>query len=220
MEISHIVLSLVAVLSAIVFHEYAHGYVAFRLGDPTARAQGRLTFNPLAHIDPIGTVLVPIVLVLLRMPVFGWAKPVPVSPMYFRNPYQGMFYVAIAGPLTNVGLALATTIVGRFLLALFPVTHGLWLTHAFFYLLGIFVLINLLLALFNMIPIPPLDGSRILAYLLPPEGRRFLAVFEQYGFLIVLALFWLGGLRLVFPAVQNVWFELIGETWWIIMVRL
>lgn len=220
MEIPQIALSLVAVFSAIVFHEYAHGYVAFRLGDPTARAQGRLTFNPLAHIDPIGTVLVPIVLILLRMPVFGWAKPVPVSPMYFRNPYQGMFYVAIAGPLTNVGLALATTIVGRFLLALFPVTHGSWLTHAFFYLLGIFVLINLLLALFNMIPIPPLDGSRILAYLLPPEGRRFLAVFERYGFLIIMALILLGGLGFVFTAVQNVWFELIGETWWITMARL
>ncbi len=220
MEISHIVLSLIAVLSAIVFHEYAHGYVAFRLGDPTARAQGRLTFNPLAHIDPFGTVLVPIILVLLGMPVFGWAKPVPVSPMYFRNPYQGMFYVALAGPLTNVGLAVAMTITGRSLLAFFPGVHGPWLFHAFFYLLGIFVLINLLLALFNMIPIPPLDGSRILAYLLPPEGRRFLAIFEQYGFLIVGALILFGGLGFVFTAVQNVWSELIGMRWIIIMGRL
>ncbi len=220
MEVSHIILSLIAVFSAIVFHEYAHGYVAFRLGDPTARAQGRLTFNPLAHVDPIGTVLVPVILILLGMPVFGWAKPVPVSPMYFRNPYQGMFYVALAGPLTNVGLAVATTIVGRFLVTLLPVMHGTWLIQAFFYLLGIFVLLNLLLALFNMIPIPPLDGSRILAYLLPPEGRRFLAIFEQYGFLIIMALILLGGLRFVFPAVHTVWVELIGIEWMRIMGRL
>ncbi len=211
-----IVLTLIAVFSAIIFHEYAHGYVAFRLGDPTARAHGRLTFNPLAHIDPIGTLLVPIIaLILFRVPI-GWAKPIPVNPGNFRNPYQGMFYVAIAGPLTNIGLAVATAIVGQFLLALFPVIHNMWLINLFF-LLGIFVLINLLLALFNMIPIPPLDGSRILSYFLPPEGRRFLAIFERYGFIIILGFFLLGGLGVIFTVVETVWSELIGMRWRMIL---
>jgi len=119
-RILEIVLSLVAVFTAIVLHEVAHGYVAFRLGDPTARSRGRLTLNPLAHIDPIGTILVPFVLAVLNLPLFGWAKPVPINPNYFRNPFRGMLYVAAAGPGTNIALALVTAGFGRLLLLFVP----------------------------------------------------------------------------------------------------
>ena len=214
-----IVLSLVAALLAIVFHEYAHGYVASRLGDPTARERGRLTLNPLAHIDPIGTVLLPLLLALFRLPVFGWAKPVPINPSYFRNPFRGMLFVAIAGPITNLSMALVATGVGRLALTavspefLLQKTFLSNLTHAAFFLLGYFVIVNVVLAVFNMIPIPPLDGSRVLAYLLPPSGRQFMLFLEQYGFLILLALILLGGLTGVLDLASVIWVRLLGFGW-------
>jgi Zn-dependent protease len=215
-----VVLSLVAAFVAIVFHEYAHGYVAFRLGDPTAREHGRLTLNPLAHIDPIGTLLLPLLLALFRSPfVFGWAKPVPINPSYFRNPFRGMLFVAIAGPVTNLSLALVATGVGRLALAavspdaLLQKTFLSNLAHAGFFLLGYFVIVNIVLAVFNMIPIPPLDGSRVLAYLLPPGGRRFMLFLEQYGFLILLALILLGGLTGVLSLASVIWERLLGYGW-------
>ncbi len=237
MNIAHIleiILSLVAVFTAIVLHEVSHGYVAYRLGDPTAKARGRLSLNPLAHIDPIGTVLVPLVLVVLGSPfLFGWAKPVPINPNYFRNPFRGMLYVAIAGPAINLTLALATTGIGR--LALLAVPNSLFglverngafyrvsaisqsftanLVHNVFYLLGVFVIINILLAVFNMIPIPPLDGSRVLTYFLPSEGRRVMILLERYGFLILIAFIFLGGLNALFGLMGGIWNGLLGDYW-------
>lgn len=224
MNIAHIleiVLSLVAVFTAIVLHEVSHGYVAYRLGDPTAKARGRLTLNPLAHIDPIGTVLVPLVLVVLRSPfLFGWAKPVPINPNYFRNPFKGMLYVAIAGPATNLALALGATAVGRLLLLAFPdpffFSSGTFiadLMRAIFFLMGIFVIFNIVLAVFNMIPIPPLDGSRVLTYFLPSEGRRVMILLERYGFLILLAFIFLGGLGALFGLMGGIWNGLLGNYW-------
>jgi Zn-dependent protease len=207
-------------LLAIVFHECAHGYVAARLGDPTPRSRGRLTLNPLAHIDPIGTVILPLALVLLRSPfVFGWAKPVPINPSYFRNPFRGMLFVALAGPLANLTLALAAAGIGRLALAAIPISFfddGTFLTYlaqAGFYFLGFFVIINVILAIFNLIPIPPLDGSRVLAYLLPPGGRRFMLVLEQYGFLILLGLILLGGVSGLLNLTSGIWEGLIGPSW-------
>jgi len=220
-RILEIVLSLIAIFTAIILHEVAHGYVAFRLGDPTAKARGRLTLNPLAHIDPIGTILVPIFLLIINSPfLFGWAKPVPINPGYFRNPFKGMLYVAVAGPATNVALALATTVIGRVVLLAIPDTLLFFnhtfagnLVHALVYLLGIFVIYNIILAVFNMIPIPPLDGSRVLTYFLPPEGRRAMIMLERYGFIILIALIYLGGLRALFNLMGGLWEGLLGTRW-------
>jgi len=210
-RILEIVLSLVAVFTAIVLHEVAHGYVAFRLGDPTARSRGRLTLNPLAHIDPIGTILVPFVLAVLNLPLFGWAKPVPINPNYFRNPFRGMLYVAAAGPGTNIALALVTAGFGRLLLLFVPNSLLFGppslpanLTRAIY---------NVLLALFNMIPIPPLDGSRVLTYFLPTAGKRFMLSIEQYGFLILVAVIFLGGVQVIFRAVDPIATGLLGIRW-------
>ncbi len=224
--ILEVVLSLVAVFMAIVLHEVAHGFVAFRLGDSTAKDRGRLTLNPLAHVDPIGTILVPVSLVLLRVlfqsavPLFGWAKPVPINPGNFRNPLRGMLYVALAGPGTNIVLALATAGVGRAVFLGVPngVLHRIGgfggnLIEALFYLLSVFVLYNLVLAVFNLIPIPPLDGSRVLMYFLPPQGRRFLLSIERYGFFILIAFIYLGVLTPVFGAIWRLWSLLLGPEW-------
>lgn len=216
-----IILSLIAVFTAIVLHEVSHGYVAYRLGDPTAKQHGRLTLNPLAHVDPIGTILVPVFLVIVNSPfLIGWAKPVPINPRFFRNPFKGMLYVALAGPAMNVALALATAIVGRIaLLAISPsflvygTGLGANLVHAVFFLLGMFVVYNVILAVFNLIPIPPLDGSRILTYFLPPEGRKIMLSLERYGFIILIAIIYLGGLRGLFGIMNGLWSSLLGNKW-------
>ena len=221
-----VILSLVAVFMAIVLHEVAHGYMAYRLGDPTAKSRGRLTLNPLAHVDPVGTILIPLMITMFRflfgwnLFLFGWAKPVPINPGYFRNPLRGMLYVAIAGPGTNIALALLTAGIGRLLVLIVPTDvlfgasgFGAHLIHWLFYLLSAFVLYNLLLALFNLVPIPPLDGSRILMYFLPAEGRRILLSIERYGLILIVALFYLGGLSLIFNGVSSLWRILLGTRW-------
>ena len=197
-------LALVAFFTAVVFHEYAHGRVAYALGDPTARDARRLTLNPLAHIDPIGTVLLPLLLAILRfashmnVPILGYAKPVPINPIYFRRPYQGMMLVALAGPLINLILAGAST--------------GLWyglgasLPKLFSFFLFYFVMVNVILALFNLIPVPPLDGSRVLLYLLPEGGKRLLLQVEPFGFIIIFLMLYAGVLeRVIMPVVA--WIE-------------
>ena len=220
-RILEIVLSLVAIFIAIVLHEVAHGYVALRLGDPTAKQRGRLTLNPLAHIDPIGTILIPLFLVLVRSPVlFGRAKPVPVNPTYFRNPRRGMMYVALAGPCTNILLALSAAVLGRVFLAVIPssvlfdtATVAGNASRALAYLLGISVVYNIILATINLIPIPPLDGSRVLSYFLPLEGRRILHIIEPYGFFILIGLIYFGVLNYVFGWIAPLWELLLGNEW-------
>jgi Zn-dependent protease len=170
-------LVILILIPSIMVHEVSHGLVAYRLGDPTARDAGRLTFNPIKHIDPFGSVLLPAMLALANGPLFGWAKPVPVNPARFTNPTAHMAITAVAGPASNVILA---TVLGRFI---FPSLSGIPEE-----IIGDFIILNLFLAVFNMLPIPPLDGSRLLPLVLPERGRDLYRQFEQFGFIILFAL--------------------------------
>ncbi len=178
------------VLFAITLHEVAHGYAARRLGDPTAASQGRLSLNPIKHVDPVGTVLVPIVLLLLSKLMgggflFGWAKPVPVDYRRLRNPRRDMALVAAAGPLANLAMAIGWGLLLKLALAT-NATEGLWLGLRYMAVAGIVV--NLVLMVLNLLPLPPLDGGRVLAGLLPlPLAYRY-AKLEPYGLLIVIGL--------------------------------
>ncbi len=179
----------IPILLAITLHEVAHGRVARRFGDRTAEAAGRLSFNPLRHIDPIGTVLVPAVLLWLGGFLFGWAKPVPVNPRYLKRPRQDMVWVAAAGPAANLGMAVGWGIVLSIAQHRGAGTFTEWLEI----MASIGVSINLLLAVFNMLPIPPLDGGRVLTNLLPPgPAARLMARIEPFGLFIVLGLLMTG----------------------------
>ena len=175
------------VLLAITLHEAAHGYVAWRLGDDTAWRQGRVSFNPLRHIDPMGTVAVPAMLLLVGSPfLFGWAKPVPVVFGRLRRPRRDMVLVAAAGPCTNLLLATCSALLFHALPFLPEAVTG-WVASN---LLNA-ILINLVLAIFNMMPLPPLDGGRIAVGLLPGALARPLARLERFGFLILIGLVFL-----------------------------
>ncbi len=167
-------LYLIIVISA-VFHEYAHGFAAYRLGDSTAKNEGRLTLNPLAHLDPIGTVALPLFLLLTSGMFIGWAKPVPYNPHNLRDKKYGDLKVAVAGPLTNLAIAIVLGLILRFF-GFFAIYAG---QPIFLEFVGLIVYINIFLALFNLIPFPPLDGSKIIMDLFP----RFWRYFEQIGFL-------------------------------------
>ncbi len=176
-------LMVVVFLFAVIVHEVAHGYVALLNGDPTARIMGRITLNPGPHIDPIGSILIPGLLLLSHSGIlFGWAKPVPVNPLNFRNYRRGELTVSAAGPLSNLALA----VVFAYLLRLDLGNVGVMKMASF----G--VSINIFLALFNLIPIPPLDGSHILSILLPSELRRLYHYLEPVGFILILVLFYTG----------------------------
>ncbi|MGA0099624.1 MAG: site-2 protease family protein [Steroidobacteraceae bacterium] len=182
-----VVLSIAAipVLLAITLHEVAHGRMALRFGDRTAEQAGRLSLNPLRHIDPIGTVLVPALLLALGGFLFGWAKPVPVNAGRLRRPRQDMVWVAAAGPGSNLLMALGWALVLSAVLKSGGGTAAEWLGS----MASVGIYINLLLAVFNMLPIPPLDGGRVLSNLLPPSGlSRALDKVEPFGLFIVLGL--------------------------------
>ncbi len=189
--------SFVLLLIAMTVHEFAHGLVAYKLGDSTAKLSGRLTLNPLAHIDPFWTIILPLVLFISTAGrfVFGAAKPVPVNYWSLKNPKRDMIWIGLAGPLAN--FILAFMIAG--ILRLIP-SSGISAS-----LLFNLLTINVVLAVFNLIPIPPLDGSKILMGLLPAQLSQWYAGFERYGFIILFVFIWLGIFdRLLWPLVDAV----------------
>jgi Zn-dependent protease len=173
----------IVLLFSVIVHEVAHGYVALINGDPTAKMLGRITLNPAPHIDLVGTIILPLLLLVTHAGIlFGWAKPVPVNPLNYRNYMWGEFAVSAAGPVSNLALA-----------ALFAVLLRLGINNPGLVQMAYFgVSINIFLALFNLIPIPPLDGSHIMALLLPRELARLYAYLQPVGFVLILILFYTG----------------------------
>jgi len=179
------------VFPAIILHEISHGYVAYLLGDETAKRAGRLSLNPIRHVDPIGTVVLPATMLILTNGAyfFGWAKPVPINPWAFKNQREGMLLTGIAGPVTNIVLAALAGLLFR--------VAGPWLTSLAIAGLSLadvvlfFSRANLVLAFFNLVPIPPLDGSRVVQYFLPDRLRDVYHSFERYGFMVLIGITWI-----------------------------
>ncbi len=197
---------LIGLVIGAIFHEYMHGKIADIRGDHTARNAGRLTLNPIAHVDPIGTVLMPILLLALSGGrfAFAYAKPVPVNPFFLKKPRRDMMFIALAGPLTNFTIAFLVSMLGLALRLIFGLSFSNYQGVAnitgsrgwvnLFELLFYIAVINVVLGFFNLIPVPPLDGSHVLSYFLPPDARRAYDQIGRYGFLIiVLFIYLLGG---------------------------
>lgn len=192
-------LFLAVLLPSVILHEVAHGVVAERLGDPTARRAGRITLNPIPHIDPVGSLAFPGFLALAGQPVWGWARPVPVQPGHFAHPTRGMAVTALAGPATNLALALVIARLGPFvdltsadpgrIAGYYPdLDIGLTTTSLGARVLFGAMVLNVALAVFNMLPIPPLDGSRLVPLVLPEGARAAWMQFSQYGLLVLFLL--------------------------------
>lgn len=190
------------ILFAITVHEVAHGWIALRCGDHTAQMMGRLTLNPVQHIDPVGTLLVPGILLLFGGVIFGWAKPVPVSWDKLGNPKRDMAIVALAGPMANLIMAILWALISRLGLALAPELPVLGVPLAYMGVAGIFI--NALLMMLNLIPLPPLDGGRILVALLPGPLAYKVSRIEPYGFFILLGLLFTGVLGyILWPLIDS-----------------
>ncbi len=190
-----LIVKFTALIFAVVIHEVAHGYAAFLLGDPTAKRAHRLTLNPLRHIDVFGSIILPVALVLMGSPVLlGWAKPVPFNPAYFRDPRRGIMLVGAAGPAVNFAAAVLSAVILRL------VTPLPYLAVVF---LVCFCATNLILGIFNLIPIPPLDGSRVVLGLLPDALARSYLKIESFGFILIFGLLLLGALDYIVSPIYS-----------------
>ena len=196
MSLLQILIQITVLLFAVIVHEVAHGYVAFRLGDPTAKNSGRLTLNPLPHIDPFMSVLLPAFLIFSGAPfIIGGAKPVPVNPSYFNDHKRDVMLVSFAGPASNILLAVLSILIYAIAVRV-PVIMKFG-GSGLFLLLQYSILINVVLAVFNLIPIPPLDGSKILMGLMPDEIAYKYASIGPYGIFIIIILLMLGVLQMI-----------------------
>jgi Zn-dependent protease len=182
-----ILLSIIPILFAVTLHEVAHGWVAKQLGDRTAEMMGRLTVNPVKHIDPVGTVIVPLILYIFNGFIFGWAKPVPVNWNQLRHPKRDMALVALAGPAANLIMALFWLVIAK--LGLVFVNNTESVVHLFIFMAWVGVIINSLLMVLNLFPIPPLDGSRVVFSILPTRLASRYARLEPYGLIILIVIF-------------------------------
>lgn len=191
-DLPTIICAVLAFIPALVLHEVAHGFAAYKLGDPTAKSKGRLSLNPLKHVDPFGTVILPLCLLAMNMPMFGYAKPVPYNPAYFEDPRKGDLVVGLAGPLANLAQAVAGAAVAAALYFALPVGQLLVTSTLFYYVFLVFlpfyVMTNLCLLFFNILPIPPLDGSSIWAFFLPRKYMHVYYKIQQYAMLILIVL--------------------------------
>jgi len=217
-DIASAALWIFPLLLAVVCHEFAHGYVAYRLGDPTAASEGRLTLNPIAHIDPFGTILMPAILVMVGSPyMFGYAKPVPVVWSNLRDPVRDMVYVAAAGPAMNIFLALLSTILlsvlintGLFTGQIESAGQGFAVAGPLGVMAVRSIQLNVLLAVFNLIPVPPLDGGRVAVGLLPHNAAMSLSQAEPYGMFIVFGLLVTGVLGNILAPVMGLVFSVLN----------
>jgi Zn-dependent protease len=193
------ILQLPVLFFSVVFHEFAHGYMAYRRGDDTAYLSGRLSFNPLPHIDPVGTILLPVACIFMNFPAIGWAKPVPVNPYRMHSPKSDMAWVALSGPLSNITLALLAAVSFK-LVAMFM---GGDLAYTLLRMLGFAVVINLLLAVFNMIPVFPLDGSQVAMGVLKGQALEIYEKHLPYGVYIIIGLVVTGALQVILRPLLN-----------------
>ncbi len=216
MNIALIATQLIVILFAITIHEAAHGWAANKLGDPTAMIQGRVTLNPIAHIDPFGTVLLPLLMVIMGAPPIGWAKPVPVNPMNLKNPKKDNLLISAAGPISNILAAIGAGILLKVIMGLRPRTiydlnlalqqggsPGFNPVSILAVILFYAVFLNMFLAVFNLIPIPPLDGSGILIGLISEEAAQKVEQLRPFGIIIVFGMLWLGILDII---LKPIWF--------------
>lgn len=206
--IQKIIVWAIPVIFAITAHEVAHGWVALKLGDRTAQMMGRLTLNPVKHIDPIGTLLVPGLLLMVGGFIFGWAKPVPVTYQNLRKPKSDMAWVALAGPLANLMMAVIWALVAKIGLGIYQ--SGIAMGEPMIYMGIAGVLINAMLMLLNLLPLPPLDGGRILVSVLPGPLSWKVSQVEPYGFFILLALIYFGILSMVLWPLMNAFLNLLA----------
>lgn len=203
-----VILSIIILIFSVIFHEVSHGFVADRLGDPTARLQGRLTLNPLKHIDPVGSIIVPLITSLFGF-AFGWAKPVPYNPYNLKNRRTGEFLIAAAGPASNLFLAIVFGTILRFVAS--GITDQATATSLapFMTVLSYIVIINIVLAIFNLIPLPPLDGSKFLFAVMPQQYGRLRYIMESYAplwVLLVVFILW----QFLYPVIPWVFWLFTG----------